>query len=108
MPIGHPSYFELEKFKDNIKKTELLEKYSIPNKKIVLIPLSLRFLYFKNNPDKTLLDTLFKKFKNHNDIMFIIRPHPGDDLNLKQLKRNLSHKKFYVKQTNSNRRFCFK
>lgn len=98
--IGHPSYFELEKFKDNIKKTELLEKYSIPNKKIVLIPLSLRFLYFKNNPDKTLLDTLFKKFKNHNDIMFIIRPHPGDDLNLEQLREIYPTKNFMLsKQT---------
>jgi hypothetical protein len=84
--IGNPSYFELEKFKESIKKEELLEKYSIPNKKIVLVPLSFRFMYYKNNPDKTLLDILFEKFKNQNDTIFMIRTHPGDDLNLKQLR----------------------
>ena len=100
VPIGHPSYFELEKFKESIKKEELLEKYSIPNKKIVLVPLSFRFLYYKNNPDKILLDTLFKKFQENDKIVFIIRTHPGDDLNLKQLREIYPTKNFLLsKQT---------
>lgn len=98
--IGNPSYFELKKFKETIKKEELVKKYSIPNKKIVLVPLSFRFLYHKNNPDKTLLDTLFKKHKNQNDTIFMIRTHPGDDFDLKQLTKMYPTKNFLLsKQT---------
>jgi len=97
---GNPSYFELEEIRENINKEKLLEKYSIPNKKIVLIPLSFRFLYNKNNPDRTLLNILFKKFKNQNDTIFMIRTHPGDDLNLKQLREIYPTENFLLsKQT---------
>ncbi|WP_299290869.1 hypothetical protein [Nitrosopumilus sp.] len=85
--IGNPAYYNLDEIKHNLKKEELQEKYSIQNKKTVLIPLSFRFLYFKNNPDKILLDEIFEKFKNRDDIQFLIRTHPGDDFNLEELRK---------------------
>ena len=85
--LGHPSYFNIEKIKKSLVKTNLLKKYNLPTKKIILIPLSSRFVYFKNSPDRVLLDSLYDKFQNDNDVLILVRPHPGDKFDQKMLSK---------------------
>ena len=74
--IGHPSYYNFNKIKNSISRDEILQKYKLKNKEIILIPLSFRL--FKKSPDNIILNKLFNLFKNNLDVIVLIRPHPGD------------------------------
>jgi len=93
--IGNPSYFDIEKIKKSFNRTDLLTKYNFPDKKIILLPLSFRFFYYKNNPDRILLDSLYKKFKT-DDVIVLVRPHPGDYLNQQLLEKYYPSKNFKI------------
>ena len=41
----------------------------------------------KNNPDRILLNSLYENYKNHKDIVVLIRPHPGDELDNSTLSK---------------------
>ena len=78
--IGNPTYFDFEKTKNLCDKKEILRKNNLIDKKIVLVPLSMRLFYFENSPDRILLNSLFDGFQNRDDIIILVRPHPGDKL----------------------------
>jgi len=83
--IGNPTYFDFDKTKKFLDKKIILNKNNFEDKKIVLVPLSMRFFYLKNNPDRILLNTLYEGFKEQDDIIILIRPHPGDKFDQKIL-----------------------
>ncbi len=78
--IGNPTYFDFEKIKNLLDKNEIMRKNDLNNEKIILVPLSMRFFYVENSPDRILLDTLFDGFKDRDDVKILVRPHPGDKL----------------------------
>jgi len=83
--IGNPTYFDFDKIKKLLDKKTILNKNNLEDKKIVLVPLSMRLFYLKNSPDRILLNTLYDGFKDQDDIIILIRPHPGDKLDQKIL-----------------------
>ena len=81
--IGHPTYFDFEKTKNLLNKQEIMKKNNFDNEKIILFPLSMRFFYIKNSPDRILLNTLFEGFKDNSNVSFstpICVPLPGEHL----------------------------
>jgi len=76
---GHPSFFNLNEIQKSLDLEKILKKYDIKNKKIILFPLSFRFSYVENSPDKIILNELYKIFKNKPETIILVRPHPGDD-----------------------------
>jgi len=76
---GHPSFFNLNEIQKSLDVEKILNKYNIKNKKIILFPLSFRFSYVENSPDKIILNELYKNFKNEPEIIILVRPHPGDN-----------------------------
>lgn len=94
--LGHPSYFNLEKIHKSLTQSNLLKKYSLPNKKIILVPLSFRFTYVKNSPDRVFLNFLFEKFKNNDNTIILVRPHPGDNFDQKLLEKLYPAKNFKI------------
>jgi len=86
--IGNPTYYNIEKIKKTLKRDSILEKYNLPDKKILLVPLSHRFVYRgKSRPDHILLNTLYESFRNRNDTIVLIRPHPDDMLSQTLLEK---------------------
>ncbi len=76
--IGNPSFYKLHQInKINTRKT-LQSNYNKENKITILFPLSFRLSKKENNPDLILLKFLNEQLKNRNDILLLIRPHPGD------------------------------
>ena len=47
----------------NLKKI-FSKKNQIPDKKIILVPLSFRLKYHQNNPDQLILNKIYSHFKN--------------------------------------------
>lgn len=83
--IGNPSFYNIDELKKIMSRESLLTKYGFENKKIILIPLSFRLSYYsQNNPDDILLENLFKGLRNNQDIMVLLRPHPGDYENIEK------------------------
>jgi hypothetical protein len=78
--LGNPTYFDFEKIKNCLDKNEILKRNDFNNEKIILVPLSMRFFYFENSPDRIILNMLFNGFKDQDDVKILIRPHPGDKL----------------------------
>ncbi len=76
--VGNPTYFDFEKIKNLLNKNEIRKKNDLKNEKIILVPLSMRFFYVENSPDRILLNTLFDGFKDRDDVKILVRPHPGD------------------------------
>ena len=76
--FGHPTYFNLEQIKQSVDVKKLKNEYGIKNKKIILVPLSFRLSYNQNHSDRILLDSIYKNFKNSNDVIILVRPHPGN------------------------------
>lgn len=85
--FGHPNYFNLKKFNSNLISTNSKNKLKLNHKKIILLPLSFRLTLVKNNPDRILLNSLYENYKNHKDIVVLIRPHPGDELDNSTLSK---------------------
>jgi len=82
LATGNPTFINLDKIKNNLDRIKILKKSDIPDKKIVLIPLSFRLMYHQNNPDMLIMHEIYEKLKN-SDTIVLVRPHPGDLLNLK-------------------------
>ena len=77
--MGNPSFYNIDKLKPELSKEQILKKYYLENKKIILFPLSFRYSQkSSNNSDDIILDTLIKNMKHLNDVVIIVRPHPGD------------------------------
>ena len=94
--FGHPSYFQINKIKESLNIRKIKNNYGIKNEKIILVPLSFRLSYNQNNSDKILLDYLHKNLTEFNDVIILIRPHPGDLENLKILEKFLQGKNFKI------------
>ena len=94
--IGNPYFYDIEKIKQKLNKKQILNKYRIPDKKIVLIALTYRFFYSKYNPDKFLIDSLTNGLRNHDDIIILVRPHPSDLIDEKNLKNNYKNKNLKI------------
>jgi len=61
--IGNPMYYNIEKIKKNLTRSTILERYNLPDKKILLVPLSHRLGYLeKSRPDHILLNFLYRCF----------------------------------------------
>lgn len=86
-PIGHPSFFNFQDIKKSLDRVEILKKYGLSDKKIILFPFSFRFTYIINSPDRILLGELYNNFKNDDDLTIIVRPHPGDNFDNKTLQK---------------------
>jgi hypothetical protein len=96
--IGNPTYFDFEKIKNSLDKKEILHRNNLNTEKIILVPLSMRFFYFENSPDRILLNTLYDGFKDQNDIKIIVRPHPGDKLDQDKLRNYFPGNTFKLSQ----------
>ena len=94
--FGNSTYFNFEKIKQMLDKKTILEKNNLENKKIILFPLSMRFYYFGNSPDRILLDALFQNLKNKDDVIVLIRPHPGDKFDQETLSKFYPSKNFII------------
>jgi len=86
MPMGNPSFYNIKEIKKIITREQILSKYKIDDKKIVLFPFSFRFTYITNSPDRILLEELYKSLQNNDDVIVVVRPHPGDKFNQKTLQ----------------------
>lgn len=98
--VGNTNLTNIDKIKHNLDKNKILAKYGIKDKKIILVPLSFRYVTYKTSEDKFILDILFKNLKNDSSVIIMVRPHPGDSLNQKILLSDYPSKNF-VCSTNS-------
>jgi hypothetical protein len=94
--IGNPTYFNFEKIKNSFNKYEILKKNDFKNEKIILFPLSMRFFYFENSPDRIILNILFDGFKDRDDVKILVRPHPGDKLDQNTLNNYFPDNNFLI------------
>lgn len=82
LATGNLTFLNLDKIKNNLDRKKILKKSNIPDRKIVLIPLSFRLMYHQNNPDILIINEIYSKLKN-SDTIILVRPHPGDLLDSK-------------------------
>lgn len=96
--IGNSRFSNFENIKTHLNHNDILTKYNIPNKKIILIGLSNYMSKGIFNEDFELLDNLYKSLKNNQEIFILIRIHPGDDLHLakKILEQKYSGNNFKI------------
>jgi len=96
--IGNPVFYDLNSTKQILSSYNLREKYQLPNKKIILIPLTFKvFLGSLNNPDYNLLEIIHDNFHNDDSIIFLVRPHPTDQGNAKNfLKKHFPKINFKI------------
>ncbi|MGI0021941.1 MAG: CDP-glycerol glycerophosphotransferase family protein [Nitrososphaeraceae archaeon] len=96
--IGNPSFYNIDKLKRIMNKELILKKYNLEDKKTILVPLSFRLFYYsKNSIDDLLLDTLFNGLKKNDDIIVLIRPHPGDSSDIEtKLEQKYPSKNFKI------------
>jgi len=87
--IGNPEFYDIEKIKTNLNKKAILKKYDLPDKKIVLVALS-SFLFESSEKihDTVLLDVLYERLKDVQDLVVLIRPHPSSKGKVRELLRN--------------------
>ena len=76
---GNLSLYNVNELKNLLIRKNLLKKYNLDDKKIILIILSNRLTFTKNNPDVTLLEHVHNCLKDQ-DCIVLVRPHPGDEL----------------------------
>ena len=94
--VGNPTYYNFEKIINSLDKSQIKQKNGIKNEKIILVPLSMRFFYVENSPDRILLNTLFQGFKNKSNVKILIRPHPGDKLDQELLENIFPENNFLI------------
>ena len=94
--FGHTEYFNIDEVKTKLEKQKIRSKFDLPNKTILLTPLSFRFSYIQNSPDHVLLQILHKKFENDTNTLILVRPHPGDNLNKEILEKNYPSNNFKI------------
>ena len=93
--LGHPEYLDINKIK-KITSNNFHRKYNFKNKKIILIPLVALLATITNNAHKIILDTLYETFKNNDDYIILVRPHPGDKLTQQYLEQFYPTKNFIL------------
>ena len=86
LSTGNLALYNIDVIKQSFSRKKLLEKYGIPDKKIVLVPLSFRLIYHQNNPDRLMLNEIYNGLKNSETIV-LVRPHPGDLLDSQIFKK---------------------
>lgn len=79
--IGNPTFYNIEEIKKNLSRKKILKKFDLPDKKIILLPADYAFTKSITNPERIILDLLEKNFKKENEILLLVRPHPGDFFN---------------------------
>lgn len=95
----NPNYINQEKIL-SLSKNKLREKYSVSlDKKIILFTTS-RYTNKNYNYDTLVIKKLLTEFKNDNDLIFLIKPHPSEDTNYYQLHIHDNIKNFRVIQGN--------
>ena len=94
--IGNPTYYNFEKIRNSLDKEKIKKSYGLKTEKIILVPLSMRFFYVENSPDRVLLNTLFEGFKHQDNVKVLIRPHPGDKLDQELLKNIFPGNNFLI------------
>lgn len=97
---GNTNLVNIEKIKQHLDKNKILSKYKIKNKKIILVPLSFRYVTYRTTEDKSILNKLFKNLKNDKSTIIMVRPHPGDSLNQEILSSDYPSENFMC-STNS-------
>ena len=90
---GNLSLMNLDKIRKNYNRKDMLEQKQIPDEKIILVPLSFRLAYHKNNPDRKILDELYSKLRD-SKVVILVRPHPGDSINKEKFKDLFPAKNF--------------
>jgi hypothetical protein len=76
--ITNPTFLNIDKFLELNSKENLLEKFQLPNVKIILFPLTFRFDISVENKEKLLLDMIYEKSKKQKDLLILVRLRPGD------------------------------
>ena len=97
--IGNPIYYDFDKTIKLLDRKKILIKNNLPDKKIVLIPLSYRFFYFENSQDRTLVNILFKEIKDRDDIIVLVRLHPGEKFDQEMFTRIFPSNNFKISTT---------
>lgn len=78
LPIGNPTFYNLEKKKQFLKKQNIRKKYGISEETIILVPLSnLKLANSKDNYDFLLLTLLNENLKDNTNFKILVRGHPG-------------------------------
>jgi hypothetical protein len=96
---GNPSWHQTETFKKIFNHDQILKNYNIFNKKIILIPLSFRIAYAKNNvSDRIVLNKIYESMGTQKDLIVIVRPHPGDEFDQTTLDRLYPNSNFKCSQ----------
>ena len=92
---GNPTLHNFDKIKKNLSKEKLLSIYKISDKKIILMALSFKIHFQKlSNIDLSILHILYSNFKDDENTIIIVRPHPGDTFNQKDLDKLYPSKNF--------------
>lgn len=88
----NPNYIDLDKI-IKISKTKLKEKYLLDTNKKILLFTTSRYTSKKYNFDILILEKLISEFKNNDKFIFLIKPHPSEELETYQtlLSKNLSN-----------------
>jgi len=92
---GNPTLHNFDKIKKNLSKEKLLSIYNISDKKIILLALSFKIHFQRiGYIDLSILDTLYSNFKDDENTIIVVRPHPGDTFNQKDLDKLYPSKNF--------------
>lgn len=83
---GNLSLYNIDDVKKTLTRDSLLKKYNLEDKKIILVALSNRLAFTKTNPDVILLEKIHDCLQNR-DCIVLVRPHPGDQINEKILRK---------------------
>ncbi len=74
--IGNPTFYNIDKIKKQLSRQEILKKYDLPDKKIILIPAGHHFARLSTDPERIILNTLEKKLIENENLIGLVRPHP--------------------------------
>ena len=78
---GNPTWSEIPLVRQRLNREKILERRNIRAQKIILLPLSYRLAYAKKNVSDTLvLQRIYECCRKTASVIFLVRPHPGDDV----------------------------
>jgi hypothetical protein len=97
--FGHPEYFNVNEIKSKINKQKLQSKFGWTKKFVILVSLSFRFFDIPNSPDRIILNIIYNEFKNDNDLIVLVRPHPGDKFTKDILKKEFPSENFHLSES---------
>lgn len=93
---GNPSLYHLTDIKNKLDKIKIKRRLGVSSQKIILVPLSFRFVHHEYNPDKLLLQDLYNNFANDQETIILVRSHPGDLLDTELLQKNFPCSNFIL------------